>query len=142
MASGADNCPGDGCTQNIVGAADGTFLDLAACTTVDLAFIGGELRARLGQGDVAFHLGKVEGRTRIEVSQYGQIYELAAYINGSEGSVPDRCLAQVVGSIATVDLGQCNVSYNIGFLRMTPDSSTSGRLTVDAVEGLSFVARQ
>jgi|GEM_PF-3835513 hypothetical protein len=142
VSGGADACPGTGCSQNIVGAVDGQILDLAACTTVDLAFIGGALRARLGQADLAFHLGSLAGRTRIEVSEYGQVYELAAYINSSEGSVPDRCLAEISGNTATVDLGQCNVAYNIAFVRITPDRNYSGRLTVDAVEGLSFVARQ
>lgn len=135
-------CPGSSCADNAAGAVDGKTVDLAACSTLDLAFTGGTILSKGSGADLAFHLGALAGLTRVEASGDGRSYVIIGFI-AREAELPaltNKACAPVVESPTqvTLSLGACNTIAEGRFLRLSRDSSNAAWLTLDAVEALSF----
>jgi hypothetical protein len=118
-------------------------VDLERCPTLDLAFIGGTLVAQTGKSDLGIRLGLVGGLTRVEASREGMHYTLVAFIAADAGALPagtaDTCAAEISENIATVSFTRCETITEVGFVRLTRDSTVPGAATVDAMEALSLV---
>jgi hypothetical protein len=126
-------CPGVSCVDNATGQPDNKVVDLSACPTLDLIFIGGIIQAQVGQSDLALHLGSISGAARVEAVDERGRYEIIGYIGG--GAPSEGCAAKLSGSVAELSLSACNLVSQTTEIRI---NSTSGTLTVDAVEARSF----
>jgi hypothetical protein len=126
-----------------VGAPDGTTVDLRACGTLDVAFTGGELLARVGQPELALVVQPPLGAgLRVEASAEGEGYVIVGFAGDGPSSTAAQCTAPLEGQQVLVDLDDCNTIANVGFVRLVyePRGGT-GSVLVDALEALSFKPR-
>lgn len=128
------------------------MVDLNACTTLDLVFSGGVIRATgvadAGPGDfeILVTLGALTGLTRVEASVDGLKYVTIGYLADSPNRLPpktpDTCLARASGTQAWLSLSLCNSITDVGFLRLANDRTSPGAAVIDAVEAISFAPRE
>ncbi|MCC6750019.1 MAG: hypothetical protein IT371_20305 [Deltaproteobacteria bacterium] len=137
-----ERCPGAACGALATGRPDQRGVELAACGTLDAAFVGGTAVARVGTPDLAIHLGgSLSGLVRVEASEDGLRYVVAGFFpSAPSGTVPD-CRAVLQPPRVLLDFDRCNSIANVRFLRLSRDPQVGGAPTIDAIEALSFSAR-
>ncbi|MCB9556280.1 MAG: hypothetical protein H6707_09280 [Deltaproteobacteria bacterium] len=132
--------------STLTGAPDQRGVDLAACGTLDVAFTGGELRSVVGTPDVAIHFLSLPSpvSVRVEASASGAEYVLVGFLGAPPAGTSLRCeLDLPPGELrALLDVTRCNTLSSVQFLRLTDRQSGSGRVLIDAFEGLSLAQRQ
>lgn len=136
-------CPGQACAENAIGPPDGLGVDLVSCATLDVVFTGGTIFAGEEIGtdrkpDLDVVLTREGGRTLVEGSSDGTIYEILGFIGSLPAGAADSCLAEVKDLRASLYLDRCHHMANVRHLRLTRDPVVSGSPAVDAFEALSF----
>ena len=132
-------CPGVNCAGNMKGAPDGKMVDLAKCATMDLIWTGGNVVAQVPpSSDIALHMGRVAGITRVEASDDGNIFKVVGFIGGTPAGTPSSCLSPVQGTRVLISLDDCNAITNVAHLRLTRDTGVKGAAAIDAAEALNF----
>lgn len=136
-------CGGASCGNEAVGAPDGNTVDLRTCGTLDVAFTGGELIARIGEPDLALIVvPPVDGSVRVEASTEGEDYVIVGFAGAMPVDAWPPCEATLEGTRLLVDLDNCNTISNVSFLRLIYGSQGgSGSMLIDALEALSFKPR-
>jgi hypothetical protein len=154
-------CPGPTCADNVVGPPDGIALNMAGCPVLELTWTGGTIVAARSGEDIAIHIWRLDGVTRVMASRgnasgcdgggshgdggtpfcgTNDPDVLIAVINGTVGDsgTPGKCHPRVSGGKAFISLKDtCNTINNVTHLqlsRVTKDRA----LSIDAVEALSF----
>jgi len=131
-------CPGPNCAANMTGAPDGKAVDMAACATADLTWTAGHVRSETSGPDIALHMGKISGITRVEASTDGATYTVVGFIGGTPAGTPASCVSSVSGTTAQIHLDRCNAITNVIHLRISRDTSVKGAISIDAAEALNF----